>query len=57
MNGTDLVHGDGATRPPWNVRFALAAHDAGWVLPNHLLMAVQMLRNGGGCGSCGGGGR
>jgi hypothetical protein len=50
---------EGATRErfapaslPWNVRFALAAHDAGWTLPDHLLMAVQMIRNGEGCASC-----
>jgi hypothetical protein len=36
---------------PWTVRFALAAHDAGWTLPPHLLMCVQMVRNGHGCTS------
>lgn len=39
-------------RLPWNVRFALAAHEAGWKLPNHLLMCVQMINNGEGCVAC-----
>lgn len=41
----------------WVVRYALAAHDAGWPLPDHLLMCVQYVRNGGGCASCGSVGR
>lgn len=36
---------------PWVVRYALAAYDAGKPLPNHLLMCVQMIRNGEGCAS------
>lgn len=38
----------------WTVRYALAAHDAGKPLPPHLLMCVQMIRNGYGCTSCAG---
>lgn len=42
---------------PWAVRYALAAYDAGHPLPPWLLMAVQYVRNGGGCPSCGAAGR
>jgi hypothetical protein len=42
---------------PWSVRYALAAHEAGWVIPPWLLMAVQMTQNGHGCAACGSMGR
>jgi hypothetical protein len=42
---------------PWVVRYALAAHDFGKPLPPHLLMCVQMVRNGFGCAACGSVGR
>jgi hypothetical protein len=38
----------------WDVKVALAFYEArGWrAVPPHLLMAVQMLANGGGCATC-----
>lgn len=42
-------------RLPWVVRVALALHDFGRPLPPHLLMCVQMVRNGEGCASRPGG--
>jgi hypothetical protein len=39
-------------RLPWNVRLALALYDQGKTLPEHLLMCVQMVRNGEGCAAC-----
>jgi hypothetical protein len=36
-------------RLPWVVRVALALHDFGRPLAPHLLMCVQMVRNGEGC--------
>jgi hypothetical protein len=47
-------HGERISAPsiPWNVRVALAFYDAGKAIPDHLLMCVQMLRNGEGCVPC-----
>jgi hypothetical protein len=41
----------------WNTRFAIAAYEAGWTIPEHLVMSAQMVLNGGGCSTCGGTGR
>jgi hypothetical protein len=41
----------------WNTRFAIAAYEAGWTIPEHLVMSAQMVLNGGGCSTCVGTGR